>query len=751
MRRHFPFLVLVLLCALALAGCRSSDPKSAYLEALRLEEEGKHEAALRMYEALLPAAEPGEQRWVAEIFLRIGECYLRLERPAEAFAALQRSLESLPQNVSAHLRLSELYLAAGALERSLEHAHQVLEREPTSLDALAVVGLAHTLRGDVVEARQALLRVLALDPGRTHVALALADIYGREGRVEEARLVLARAANAAPGQSAAWLALARLEEQIGDAESAEEHYRRAVFTEDNAETNLRLAQFLQRMARLEEAEQVLRRVDTIVSKDSTTLPDFEMAAGRPAMALHRYRVAFYSAGRPGEDGRKAGRQEAQLVARIVAAELEAGQPAAAAATLERYRERLDAATAAVLQAEIALALADLPQARRHAGQAANLAPASPAARYVQGAVLYRTGDHAEARAEWQAALEQDPAFVPARLALAAAALVAGDAGEAEGYVTPVVRDEPANLRALLLFGRALLAQERFDAAGTIARRAQAVGGGSIEPVLLLGDIALQAGRLPEALARFQQAALEEPESYAAIEGLTSVYRAGGVDRALLRRMETVAGNAPGSAVLMEVTGRLYGEMGLLDDAQRCLQRALELDAQRSSAAAMLAAVQARAGARQAAAESAMRSGGYAAALLAALQFEEKNDLESAAREYEAALRQGERSGTAANNLAWLYARQERELDRALELAQQARLLAPRNPAVLDTLGFVHLQRREYTHAIAVLESAARLAADPRADAHEPQVVLAGIRRHLAEAYLRAGRSEDAARLQALTP
>src|SRR5438067_9912918 len=36
---------------------------------------------------------------------------------------------------------------------------------------------------------------------------------------------------------------------------------------------------------------------------------------------------------------------------------------------------------------------------------------------------------------------------------------------------------------------------------------------------------------------------------------------------------------------------------------------------------------------------------------------------------------------------------------ALQLAQMARQQDPANPAVLDTLGVVHLRRREYTNAV----------------------------------------------------
>ncbi|HLZ49128.1 MAG TPA: hypothetical protein VKP61_00115, partial [Candidatus Acidoferrum sp.] len=114
-----------------------------------------------------------------------------------------------------------------------------------------------------------------------------------------------------------------------------------------------------------------------------------------------------------------------------------------------------------------------------------------------------------------------------------------------------------------------------------------------------------------------------------------------------------------------------------------------------------------------------------------------------AEDYERILQQGDASGAAANNLAWIYAQQGTNLDRALLLAQRARLLAPQNPAVLDTLGVVHLKRHEYSQAVLVLKKAIEMAAlTPVADN-----TLIQFRQHLAEAYLRSGQTQAASALQ----
>jgi uncharacterized protein HemY len=227
----------------------------------------------------------------------------------------------------------------------------------------------------------------------------------------------------------------------------------------------------------------------------------------------------------------------------------------------------------------------------------------------------------------------------------------------------------------------------------------------------------------------------------AIQGLIRLYRRGKVERSTLLKMEQVAAQPPSSAPLLEVAGRLYAQHGWYVDAERSLRGALAIDPQRSTAAVALAAIFAERGDVPDAAQVMSRVGGKIAALLSGITAQQHNDAAGAIAQYETALREGERSGVAANNLAWLYAQQNMRLDRALELAEQARAQAPRDPAVLDTVGVVHLRRREYSDAVATLQRAAALAGAPGPS--WPAGLAAEIRKHLQEAYFRAGLRHDA--------
>ncbi|HET9650699.1 MAG TPA: tetratricopeptide repeat protein, partial [Usitatibacter sp.] len=131
------------------------------------------------------------------------------------------------------------------------------------------------------------------------------------------------------------------------------------------------------------------------------------------------------------------------------------------------------------------------------------------------------------------------------------------------------------------------------------------------------------------------------------------------------------------------------------------------------------------------------------ALLSGLRAQESARTNDAIAAYELALHHGDTSGVAANNLAWIYASRGVQLDRALELANVANKNKPEDPAVLDTLGYVLLKRRQYSESATILEHALELAHRPNGD----HTIVAALEEHLAEAYVRSGRPEAAAKLR----
>jgi tetratricopeptide (TPR) repeat protein len=413
--------------------------------------------------------------------------------------------------------------------------------------------------------------------------------------------------------------------------------------------------------------------------------------------------------------------------------------------LPENRSGFDAGTIEILEAEIAMADNNLALARLHAKSAAELAPNSAPAHYVVGVVAACSGDNDTAELEWQNALDQDGHFGPARLALAEAALARGDGDNADEQARIVVRDNPGDLQGILVFARALLLEGKVLPAAIMAQRASSLDPVSPEPGLILGEVALKTGHAAQALMQFERALALHPDSDEAIDGMLHVYQSGRMSYAAIKKMERVAQQPPVSSTLLEIAGRLYAARGWYSDAIRTLRTCTAIDPQRVTAARALARLQAATGDLAGATNSAAKAGIDAQPLLNAYREQNSGDWKKAVAIYERALSEGDQSGVAANNVAWLYAEHGSQLDRALSLAETAAHASPNDPAVLDTLGFVHLRRREYSDAVKLLQAAARIS-EELGLAPERTELNQQIRKHLGEAYMCSGQTAEAMKL-----
>ncbi len=112
----------------------------------------------------------------------------------------------------------------------------------------------------------------------------------------------------------------------------------------------------------------------------------------------------------------------------------------------------------------------------------------------------------------------------------------------------------------------------------------------------------------------------------------------------------------------------------------------------------------------------------------------KKEIDIANKYYKKALEINDKFVPAANNLAWNYIQEGKNLDKALNLAQLAYGIMPNNPAISDTLGVVYLKKGLYLMAISLFEEA--LKGDVGKDKET-------ILYHLGLAYYRKGEQERA--------
>jgi len=105
-------------------------------------------------------------------------------------------------------------------------------------------------------------------------------------------------------------------------------------------------------------------------------------------------------------------------------------------------------------------------------------------------------------------------------------------------------------------------------------------------------------------------------------------------------------------------------------------------------------------------------------MLIGIVYEAKGDVAKAQQAYEKALALNPRFAPAANNLAWLYSEHGGDKEKAFGLAQTAREVAPDDPYISDTLGWILYKRGVYQRAASLLkEGASKLPDNPLLQYH----------------------------------
>lgn len=350
------------------------------------------------------------------------------------------------------------------------------------------------------------------------------------------------------------------------------------------------------------------------------------------------------------------------------AELLASRRAFAEATelLRRAAEQSASLSPRLALAQLLIGQDELAAARQEIGIAAAAAPDHPEVGALMGLLALAEGRAADAASLLAKVEPMLPNRIGVTLALARAELATGQAAAAQARLRRIVEAAPRSLPLRLALGEAELAIGNAAEALAIANALKVDFPADGDGHLLEAQVQIAARRYDAAVASSTAAFEREPTWSVLTRLLAALQLAGRSREAVDAVAQWVAANPEHLAGALTYAG-LQQDAGQLDAALQAYQRALELDAT---------------------------------------------------------------SVIALNNAAWIS--RTLGLPGALDLAERALGLAPDNPAVLDTVGWVLLAENREQDAIVHLARAAELA--PEA---------AEIRYHLAEGLAAVGRSAEA--------
>jgi tetratricopeptide (TPR) repeat protein len=722
--RKLPLLVLLPLFVL-LAGC-SRDPKSLVATGNKYFDRGKYKEASIMYRRALQ-----KDRKSAEAWYRLGLVDSKLNAYGEALSAYQRAVELNPANTDATAKLADLYLASYLFNRthpkeSLAEtkglAQSLLKRDPNSYDGLRLAGYAALVENNVPEATKYFEAANRARPWQPAVVLTLCQILSTGERAPEAE-TLAKDMIAHDKQyPEIYNFLARyylVHKRPADAEAVFE--QKIANNPKTGEYLIELARFYQFTGQRDKVETTLNRLTSNIS----SYPNAWMLAGNYYLADGEADAALqaFSKGEAADTKNKVAYQKSRVEALITK-----GQTAEASRLVEEIvKANPDDPEAIALRAVILIQSGKPDQLQKAIDDLGPLigkypnVPATPMLRYHLARAWVakskldggdpdptkRPKDLDQARIQLEQAFESGRyAFTPARMLLAQVQMERKEYARVTQIADDILRTEPGSLRARLMRTEALARMGEGDKAEAELNQVLAINPNIEEAQLQLARLYVAKKQFTQAEQILEKWQNSDARAFIDLVGLKMVE---GKSADAIQILSRQLSAHPKNEALRFALANVLLDAGRYDEAIADFH--MVLDNTPNMPVAGKAEVYSRIGkanARKGDMNAALASYTAASKLMPndakpvvdmAVIYEQSGRPDLASASYESALKLDPENAQAMNNLAYIKADEQVDLDRALSLAERARQKLPDNIDVQDTLALVYVRKHLTDEAV----------------------------------------------------
>ena len=709
------FLLAPVLAAMVSCNTDPNVAKKRYMERGEIfYKRGKYKEA----RILFLDAEKKDRRY-GPAYYKLGLVSLKLGNINDAVNAFRRAIELLPPSDPDHwdsvVNLSDIYIAAGKdqkqyMDEVVDFASQLLKRDPNSFDG-------HRLTGDVDFVRavdafrtarqddgQALLdqaileyrKADALKPNQQGVLIQLARTLSGKAQYPEAEQLYRRVIALDKTSAFAYTELYKLFVYQGRAADGEQVLKLAIANNPKLFSYMTmLAVHYSLLHRRADMVRVLEQIKTHAKEFEGaywTVGDFYLRIGEMDSAVREYREGISK-----DPAHKNVYQK-----HIIEVYMRQGKRAEALQIANQIlKDDPNDNDARGLEASFMLDRGDANRALGELQAVVTHAPDNPVANYNLGRAHLALGQWEQARQMFEKAIQLHPDFVLARMALAQLEIKRGQYDAALKTAQQVLAIDKNNVNAKLIESASMMGEKKFSESRTLLDQMMKSNPGSPDVFFQVGVVSLAENKYKEAEEAFQKSYQLSPNNSRGLLGIVetdmaqnkvdealqllqtevdknpnrgdlrlalgnTAVRAGKYEQAITeyeKLLSALDKNAPRRADIYLRIGETYRRKGDLGNAIASLQKARESQPDNVVALATLALVLDQAG-----------------------RWTEAKTV------YEAVLRLDSNNVVALNNLAFLMALHNGDLDDALGKAQRAKQLSPDMTEISDTLGVIFLKK-----------------------------------------------------------
>jgi len=773
---------------IVISGCQSREARIAERRKASQEYFDKKEwadAKIALLNLLKLAPNDGDAHY------QMAETLWNLQEYGDSLWQYKEASRLQPENAAWKLKLAQIEFVARDYDGSLENVTALLEKDPKNIDALLLRGGLKSVKGDLDGLLEDVDAALAINP-QHEAALALrAQALGRKGDVAGAEDSLRKLVEAKPS-AANHTSLARFLAITGKNDEALKELETAIsVAETPAErTSVRLflTNFYMNQNQNDKAEQVLLQARDDSPTDSNvllTLARFYYASGKAEKAEQMLEEGVKAKPKDvdpllvlADYHRRTGAMDKALSdidraiaidpksesARLRKAELmvdqkgESAKPSPEAWAIVRDVLKQNPKSVLGLFTEGKFYLLD----QKYQDAATSLRRVideqpNASAHVLLGTAYLAQHSNELARSEFQQALQLDAQNLPARSQLAALYLDTNENEGAAREAKAALDANPDDLRVGLIYVEALVRLKRNFEAREALHKIKYTDDTPPEIRIKIAQLYRRTGEAKQAGPILDKLHKDDPTNSAVMAEIAQADIDDRKPEEAMTKVDKWISEQPDNAALYEMRAKIRlgspdQKADSFDKAEADLNTAMEKDPKRVETLMTLGKLYR---------ESWRKQGGEKRLDQAIATFDKAHTLqpdnpnislelaqlcesagrtEQAKQYYEAVLRVDQDQAAAKNNLAWLLANSDNpspaDLDRALQLAQDAKNALPNEPSVADTLGWIMYKKGIPAAAIALF----REAIEKYPEGHP---LRGTVRYHLAKAYDRNGERDRA--------
>ena len=707
------------LTALTLVSC-SRDPE--YLKTKYLESGNRYYDAKRLKEASIMYRKSIEKdRKFGPAYYKLALVSLDQGLVANAVPWLRRAVELLkpgtPDSDDANLKLAEIMIIAAQAQSNNEAllteiraiTDGLMKRSPDTwqphkltgdLSVLKVAALMKEQKAQ--EARQELdhgiteyRKAMSFKQGDAVVSLALARVLVLAGETAESENIYKGLVAKDKKNFAALYDLYRLMLGTKRFPEAEALLKQAI-ADNPKETSLRLqlAQFYYGTNKHEELVALLAGM----KKDLKSFPDAYVQAGDFYQRVGQYDDAQkqYDEGIKADPARKAAYLKHQIETLVRQGKFQEAYTKNDVILKDDPKDP----EARGLKATFMLDKGEVNQAMTELQSVVTSRPQNFVARFNLGRAHFARGELEQARQDFDQAINLRPDYIPARLAQTQVALMRGDFDAAVRSAEETLKVAPGSIQGRVMKAAALQRLNKYDEARELLEEVLKTNPNQVECLLELGVLNLNQKKNKEAQDLFHRAWVAQPTNIRGLLGESKALLMNGQADQSVKVISAQLQNAPDRQDLQRELGNAQMAAGQFEEAiatyQTLLTKAKD-DKDKGSLWALIGqayrfrgdtqkGIDAFEQARQLIPDNANLT------TTLAMIYDEGGRKDLARKNYEATLKLNPNDATALNNLAYLLAESNGNLDEALTYATRAKQRMPNFAEVTDTLGWIYLKK-----------------------------------------------------------